>query len=297
MRTKYMHEFATLALGIFQDRYKLLSTLEVGGCSVVFKVMHLENKDVCALKLITHPRLIDEAAKEIKVLKAFDALVESQSFIGINPTSHEEQPFTAIIMPFIPGIRLDKYLADHKNLPLQERLYLMLQITEQLNTIHSNNIIHGDVAPSNFIINPLNLKIKIIDFGWSNIVDGTNHLSDGVEIYYWGWRWFNAPEYEHFKGLEGGKLILKPASDIYALGNTIEYILGNADPARFQAQPNSIRNPSIDNLIASMVCVEPNRRAALPEVKDRLIEIASNIAKKTTVAEKENPAVSIRLTP
>ena len=53
---------------------------------------------------------------------------------------------------------------------LEQFLRIAIQITEILGTIHSNNIIHKDINPSNIVLNPETGQLKIIDFGFSTVL-------------------------------------------------------------------------------------------------------------------------------
>jgi PAS domain S-box-containing protein len=55
-------------------------------------------------------------------------------------------------------------------MPLEKILNIVIQITEILSRIHSHNIIHKDINPSNIIFNSKTDKVKIIDFGISSII-------------------------------------------------------------------------------------------------------------------------------
>lgn len=59
-------------------------------------------------------------------------------------------------------------------LSLQKILQIAIQITEILSEIHSANVIHRDINPSNIIFNPQTEQIKIIDFGIATIFSKFN---------------------------------------------------------------------------------------------------------------------------
>ena len=50
---------------------------------------------------------------------------------------------------------------------IQNKIYIMKQLLLGLKDIHSANIIHGDIKPTNIMINSKTKKIKYIDFGLS----------------------------------------------------------------------------------------------------------------------------------
>jgi len=48
---------------------------------------------------------------------------------------------------------------------IEEFLRIAIATTESLQQIHSANIIHKDINPSNIVFNPASGELKIIDFG------------------------------------------------------------------------------------------------------------------------------------
>ena len=69
------------------------------------------------------------------------------------------------------GVSLSSLLKSD-NLNLKEKLRLVLKITENLGEIHTKNIIHKDINPSNIVCNLRTGELKIIDFGISTEITG-----------------------------------------------------------------------------------------------------------------------------
>src|SRR4028119_789101 len=60
-----------------------------------------------------------------------------------------------------------KIWMQQRSFTLEEFLLLAIATTETLGQIHSANIIHKDINPSNIVFNPATGQLKIIDFGIS----------------------------------------------------------------------------------------------------------------------------------
>ncbi len=56
-------------------------------------------------------------------------------------------------------------LMDSNPFTLEERLIIAIRIGDALGNIHSANVIHKDINPSNIVFNPTSGELKIIDFG------------------------------------------------------------------------------------------------------------------------------------
>lgn len=67
-----------------------------------------------------------------------------------------------------------QFLLQQKSLNLIEFLQISIAITESLAQIHSANIIHKDINPSNIVFNPVTQALKIIDFGISTQLSREN---------------------------------------------------------------------------------------------------------------------------
>ncbi len=79
----------------------------------------------------------------------------------------------AIIMEDEGGTSLNNILKQG-TIGEKEFLAFSIQITEILSEIHTKNVVHKDLNPSNIIWNKENGKIKIIDFGLSNMLSKEN---------------------------------------------------------------------------------------------------------------------------
>jgi predicted ATPase/signal transduction histidine kinase len=69
----------------------------------------------------------------------------------------------ALIMEDFGGISVKDYFSQQEK-PLQEFLPIAIQITNSLEILYQNCIIHKDIKPSNILINPQTKEVKLIDF-------------------------------------------------------------------------------------------------------------------------------------
>ncbi len=67
-----------------------------------------------------------------------------------------------------------KFWMQEKRFSLEEFLEIAIATADSLGQIHSANIIHKDINPSNIVYNPTTGEIKIIDFGISTDLKGEN---------------------------------------------------------------------------------------------------------------------------
>ncbi|HHB92315.1 MAG TPA: GAF domain-containing protein [Thioploca sp.] len=90
------------------------------------------------------------------------------------------QNILVIILEDFDGTSLKKIIAN-KLLTIKEFLYIAIQIADGLANIHTNNIIHKDINPSNIIINTDTKNLKIIDFGIASRLPRENPILKNPE--------------------------------------------------------------------------------------------------------------------
>lgn len=129
----------------------------------------------------------------------------------------EENNTAYIVMEYIAGCSL-KYMLDTQGiLPENKILKYTRQIGEALEFIHSNNILHLDIKPSNILIDK-NDNAKLIDFGVSKRYDiQAQETSTTMLTLSKGFA--SIEQYD-----DEGTLHFSPCPDIYSLGATIYYL-------------------------------------------------------------------------
>ena len=76
----------------------------------------------------------------------------------------EEYGSPYLVMQYLDGTPLDKIIAQRQNLPVIQKLEIIIEVLNALHYAHQNGIIHRDVKPANVLL----LKdghVKLLDFG------------------------------------------------------------------------------------------------------------------------------------
>ena len=117
-----------------------------------------------------------------------------------------------------------KLLMCNRQFTLVEFLEIAIKITESLAVIHTANIIHKDINPSNIVYNPKTKQLKIIDFGISTRLSRENPLITNLDRLE-GTLAYIAPE-------QTGRMNrgIDYRSDFYSLGVTFYELLTNKLP-------------------------------------------------------------------
>lgn len=128
---------------------------------------------------------------------------------------NEEQSLTYLVMDYIEGIHLDRYVRQlHKKLSLDLLVQFGIQICEGLDYLHSHQppVIHRDLKPANLLIDGKG-EIRFIDFGIARRYK-EQQPEDTVKL---GTVGFAAPEQYGGRQSDG-------RSDLYSLGAVMLYI-------------------------------------------------------------------------
>ncbi|KAG1853432.1 kinase-like domain-containing protein [Suillus subalutaceus] len=121
---------------------------------------------------------------------------------------------------------LDSYLKQQPTLSISRKLDMSRQISSGLKYLHEKGIVHGDLTPTNILINS-NDKLCLADFGLSMILAESGNAT--FNSYHAGNVWWMAPEL--ITPSEGGEPT-KPttSTDVYSYGCIMLQLLCGQQP-------------------------------------------------------------------
>jgi predicted ATPase/class 3 adenylate cyclase/GAF domain-containing protein len=124
------------------------------GTPVVLKTLRSQHPTVDMIALMYHEY---EVAKEIN----FPGIIRTYDLI-------DQQNHYALVQENMGGISLRQYLKENLLTDISLFLKLAIQMTKIIGHLHQLHIIHKDIKPNNFIIDPFTLTVKITDFNYSS---------------------------------------------------------------------------------------------------------------------------------
>jgi len=230
------------------NNYEVLSIIGEGGMSIVYKVKEINNGQIRIVKFFKHS-LQQNFNLENYFKKNKEKLIKLSQNSDYMPQIYEvitETEKMSIIMEYIEGYNLLDYIrinAD-KFIKIENVIEFFIEICKGVNYLHQKDIIHGDIKPSNIIIEQ-NGEIKLIDFELSKSIFtdiGYSTLAAAPVTAIYG-----APEV-----IKNGFQQQTKKSDIFSLGKIFEEMLTNFSQFKVDLVLKEIINTAIDN--------EPDRR-------------------------------------
>lgn len=156
------------AKGSIKDYFFFGKKLGEGASAIVRPARKLSTGKVYAIKTYNKLKLADKekniVSREAKILKKID----HENIIKLYEM-HENRRNIHLVMEFGGKIDLKARLDKLPKLDQNESKFILRQIAEALNHIHSLNIAHNDVKLENIVLTKSSKKnfVKLVDFGFA----------------------------------------------------------------------------------------------------------------------------------
>jgi serine/threonine protein kinase len=212
---------------VINDRYRILNTLGQGGIATTYAAEDLDISQNVAIKILSLRELTDWKAlelfeREAKILSQLNHPAIPKYLDYFQLDTDDDRSF-CIVQEIAPGQSLQELVESGWQPSELEVREIAQQLLEILGYLHQLNppVVHRDIKPQN-IIRQSNGKVFLVDFG--AVQDTYCHtLSRGGTMV--GTYGYMPPE--QFRGQA------KPATDLYALGATLLFLLSHRSPADF----------------------------------------------------------------
>ncbi len=192
---------------VFDNRYRIMKTIGVGGMAVVFQAYDLAEKRTVAVKMLREDIASDEAQvrRFVNESKAVAMLSHPNVVRIFNISVRSNIKF--IVMEYIEGITLKDYMNKKGVLSFGEIISYTEQILHALEHAHSKGVVHRDIKPQNIMLLK-NGVIKVMDFGIAKLPNAETLTLTDKAI---GTVFYISPEQAEGKAIDR-------RSDLYSLG-------------------------------------------------------------------------------
>ena len=178
----------------------------------------------------------------------------------------EENGTVYYVMPYFSGGSLQDYVESHGTLSEDETMKYIRQIASALKYMHEDeHICHYDVKPANILLDDKGDAV-LIDFGISKNYDAAGHETSTTPI---GLSEGYAPIEQYQQNVEE----FSPASDVYALGATLYFLLHGKHPVSAVRRAsgtallmNKQISQSIKDIINASMKISKSERAQTTDV-------------------------------
>jgi len=260
-----MQEVITVkrAQSLLGQQYHVIRKIGQGGFGEVFQVIDTVLDRPVAVKFLNKScateSMDEERWREARLMSRLNHPNIAQVYhIG------EQEGVRFIMMEWVDGLPLTEVWRD---MALQQKLAVFLQVAEAISVAHKRNIIHRDIKPSNILVNTAG-QVKVLDFG---IALDESALRSIKGDKYHGTPAYSAPEQITVP------VKISAATDVFALGvllyqlitDTLPYPQTNPDElfdaikTQYPALPSAIQEEvpiPLQNVCLKALEKNPHRR-------------------------------------
>lgn len=275
--------------------YQIVSCLGQGGFGKVFEAWDSKLQRSVAIKRLNADGLLSPATDLLREAR-MAASLNHPAFVKIHALEDDDNSL-AIVMELIKGETLKQVITNNRP-DLTQSIKIIRQIAEAMKQAHALGLTHGDLKPSNIMLEPSG-TIRILDFGLASKADPeatTSMLQQDPQ----GTIAYMAPE-----RLLGAPL--SPAIDVYALGVIFYELLTGKRPfadlnglalAAALVQSSSDQwnysqelSPALIHLIRRMTAKQSAQRlSAMAEVLEQLDAISNGVISEFVIAPPQTEA-------
>lgn len=248
----------TLAPGTMLRHYKIESVLGQGGFGITYLAFDTELKRKVAIKECFPRDFVSREGTTIvptgtRENQNFDwalgkfvdeattlARFRHPGIVQVLQILREENNSAYMILEFVDGQSMDKWLKELGRQPTQEELKQVLTpMIDALQVVHDNAIVHRDIAPDNIYLRK-NGEAVLLDFGAAKQTVGQHSRTMNLVVK----DGYSAPEQYYTEGRQG------PWTDVYSFAAVAYRAMTGKRPVDAMARLDAINNDEPDPIVA-----------------------------------------------
>eukprot|EP00164_Ancoracysta_twista_P000471 GFYU01000630.1.p1 GENE.GFYU01000630.1~~GFYU01000630.1.p1 ORF type:complete len:354 (-),score=93.84 GFYU01000630.1:605-1666(-) len=249
-------------------KYEIVQKLGKGAYGIVWKVIDKKTRETCALK-----KIFDAFQNATDSQRTFREIMFLQELNGhdniirlLNVLKADNDRDIYLVFEYM---ETDLHAVIRANI-LEDihKQYIIYQLLKALRFMHSADVLHRDMKPSNLLLNS-ECHMKVADFGLARSIHSINEDQSPVLTDYVATRWYRAPEIllgstKYTKGVDqwsigcilgemlGGKPVFPGTSTMNQLDRIME-VTGRPSPEDIEA----IKSPFAATMLESLPHTQP----------------------------------------
>jgi eukaryotic-like serine/threonine-protein kinase len=242
-------------------RYELVDKLGEGAMGVVYRARDPTLGRVVALKALSADLLADEELHQ-RFLREAEAVgrLNHTNIVTVYDRG-EERGQVFMVMELLDGDDLRALIDRTNDVPLADKVRILVQICEGLHYAHSRGVVHRDVKPANIIVTASGV-VKLLDFGLARVATRETITRRGVIL--------GTPDYMSPEQAMGKELDHR--TDIFSAGAVFYEFLTGHKP--FQGK-------TLHSVLYQIVSEEPEPVLTInPELPGRLAFLVHRMLRK-----------------
>jgi serine/threonine protein kinase len=271
--------------GLVIGAYRVMDKIGAGGMGIVYLAEHDKLKRRVAIKILPEDKTRDKLALErfYREARAAAALDHPNIVKAFDVSEHQGLHY--LVMEYIDGNNLQKYVDTKGTLPWKTAVNIVIQACKGLQHAHERNMVHRDIKPANILVDKAG-QVKILDLGLARSFQITQDnltmdLSDGKDVM--GSIDYIAPEQAIANN------IVDIRADIYSLGATLYCLITGKPP---------VEGTTAQKLLQHQMTMPAPVNRDHPEVPEGVAQvIAKMLAKKPDHRYRTPNDVAHALTP
>jgi serine/threonine-protein kinase len=157
-------------------KYRIIERIGRGGMGMVYKAHDPMLDRTVALKVISADGdVTDELRTRFFREAQACARLNHPNVITVYDMGDEDGSLY-IVMEFLEGEELRQLIAQRRNVPLEDKLAMMIEVCDGLDYAHKRGIVHRDIKPGNIYV-MRDGHVKLLDFGIARISSAADGLT------------------------------------------------------------------------------------------------------------------------
>ena len=243
------------------DQFQIEEEIGRGGCGIVFKGFDTRLNRTVAIKFLApHLSTSGVARKRFEREARSVAAITHPNVVSIHNVSvSQERPY--IVMNFIDGQSIDRFVKDNGFLDLKNAAQIAVQISSGLESAHRQGLIHRDIKPANIILCEGSSQAILTDFGLAR-------AADEMALTQTGWL-AGTPHYMSPEQARGE--IVDQRSDLFSLGSVLYYMTTGREPFGGE-RPFAVMQSIGSDRHLPACSVNPDVSTTFSKIIDKLLE-------------------------